>query len=158
MEVSERFKKLLSNLTLTDAQLKDGATKRESVCGVLNAKYFQSNSGTANSFYVGSWGKATRIRPPRDVDVLFSLPAEVYHRFEKVSGNKQSQLLQEIRLALQAVFFRRRTFVVMALSYWCHSARMPSSSSRRSSFKMGNTGYRSPQMAVRTKPLIPTRS
>jgi len=104
MEVSERFEKFLSNITLTEAQLKDGATKRESVCGVLNAKYFNSNSGTANSFYVGSLGKATRTRPPRDVDVLFSLPSDVYHRFDRLAGNKQSQLLQEIRSALRSSF------------------------------------------------------
>lgn len=104
MNVSERFETFLNNITLTDAQKKDGATKRESVCEVLNAKYFNSKSGTANSFYVGSWGKGTRTRPPRDVDILFSLPSDVYHRFEKVAGNKQSQLLQEVRSALRASF------------------------------------------------------
>jgi hypothetical protein len=106
MEVAERFGKFLDNITLSDAQQKDGATKRESVCSALNTKYYSSSSGTANSFYVGSWGKATRTRPPRDVDVLFSLPWDVYYRFEPVSGNKQSQLLQEVRTALQASFPR----------------------------------------------------
>ena len=74
--------------------------------GFLNAKYYSFSSGTANSFYVGSWGKGTRTRPPRDVDVLFSMPSDVYERFQRVSGNKQSQLLQEMRTALQASFPR----------------------------------------------------
>jgi hypothetical protein len=104
MEVSTRFEKFLQNITLTDAQKNDGATKRESVCAVLNSKYHSSNSGTANSIYVGSWGKGTQTRPPRDVDVLFSLPWDVYERFQKVSGNKQSQLLQEIRTTLRSSF------------------------------------------------------
>jgi hypothetical protein len=104
MEVSTRFEKFLENITLSDAQKRDGATKRESVCAVLNTKYYSSNSGTANSIYVGSWGKGTRTRPPRDVDVLFSLPQTVYDRFQKVTGNKQSQLLQEIRTALRVSF------------------------------------------------------
>jgi hypothetical protein len=104
MLVSERFDKFLTNITLSDAQKTDGATKRESVCKVLNTKYYSSASGTANSFYVGSWGKATRTRPPRDVDVLFELPNAVYHRFEQRTGNKQSQLLQEVTTALLAAF------------------------------------------------------
>ena len=104
MDVSNRFERFLSNITLSDPQKKDGATKRESVCAVLNAKYYNTNSGTANSIYVGSWGKGTRTRPPRDVDLLFSVHSDVYHRYEKVTGNKQSQLLQEIRSALLTRF------------------------------------------------------
>jgi hypothetical protein len=104
MDVSTRFTKFIDNISLSDAQKNDGATKRASVCSVLNAKYYSSSSGTANSFYVGSWGKGTRTRPPRDVDVLFSLPSDVYERFQKVIGNKQSQLLQEIRSTLRASF------------------------------------------------------
>jgi hypothetical protein len=106
MNVSERSSKFLTNITLTDAQKSDGATKRANVCSVLNAKYYSSSSGTTSSFYVGSWGKGTRTRPPRDVDVLFVLPYAVYQRFERATGNKQSQLLQEIRAALQASFPR----------------------------------------------------
>ncbi len=46
----------------------------------------------------------TRIRPPRDVDVLFKLPKSVYDRFQLRNGNKQSQLLQEIKDALKVSF------------------------------------------------------
>jgi hypothetical protein len=53
---------------------------------------------------VGSWGKYTRIRPPRDVDVLFQLPKATHDRFQQRTGNKQSQLLQEIKTALAASF------------------------------------------------------
>ena len=49
---------------------------------------------------VGSWGKSTQIRPPRDIDVLFTLPPSVYERYEHVYGNKQSQLLQEVKNVL----------------------------------------------------------
>lgn len=104
MGVSERFTIFLSNIRLTDVQKSDGATKRESVCSALNRKYYSSTSGTDNSFYVGSWGKLTRIRPPRDVDVLFKLPNAVYERFQGKTGNKQSQLLQEVKNVLVVSF------------------------------------------------------
>lgn len=102
--VSERFTTFLNNIALTDAQRSDGSTKRESVCSALNWKYYSSTSGTSNSFYVGSWAKVTRIRPPRDVDVLFNLPYSVYNRYQSKIGNKQSQLLQEIKSVLLADF------------------------------------------------------
>ncbi|UFX42027.1 hypothetical protein HAP47_0022420 [Bradyrhizobium sp. 41S5] len=104
MSVHDRFDQFLTNISLTDAQKLDGATKRGSVCKVLNGKYYNSTSDTANSIYVGSWGKGTRTRPPRDVDVLFKLSNEVYQRFEQRTGNKQSQLLQEIKNALLGSF------------------------------------------------------
>jgi hypothetical protein len=104
MGVTARFQTFLDNLTLTEAQKRDGATKRGSVCTVLNTKYHSSSSATANNRYVGSWGKATRIRPPRDVDVLFQLPDSAYYRFEQRTGNKQSQLLQEVKAVLVPSF------------------------------------------------------
>lgn len=104
MSVSKRFSKFLENLKLTDAQKLDGGTKRESVVRALNTHYWGSSSGTANSIYVGSWAKRTRIRPPRDVDVLFELPSSVHTRFEQRVGNRQSQLLQEVRTVLSSTF------------------------------------------------------
>jgi hypothetical protein len=122
--VSERFKQFLDNITLSTTQIDDGKTKRASVCKVLNSKYWSSSSETDNSFYVGSWGKFTRIRPPRDVDVLFKLPKSVYDRFQLRGGNKQSQLLQEVKDALKASFPKtdvRGDGPVIK----CHFSRMP---------------------------------
>jgi hypothetical protein len=50
---------------------------------------------------VGSWAKSTEIRPPRDIDFLFLLPECVYYRYWWVSGNRQSELLQEVRGVLK---------------------------------------------------------
>lgn len=104
MSVGTRFSKFLENLKLTELQKSDGASKRESVVRALNSHYWGSSSGTSNSRYVGSWAKRTRIRPPRDVDVLFELPSSVQTRFNGRSGNKQSQLLQEVRNILSSTF------------------------------------------------------
>jgi SMODS domain-containing protein len=49
---------------------------------------------------VGSWGKGTQVRPPRDSDVLFILPDNDFYRFEQRAGNRQSQLLQEVKEVL----------------------------------------------------------
>ena len=102
--VTKRFTALLQNLNLTEAQVADGATKFKGVVSTLNAAYYGTNSDSDHAFFIGSWAKHTRIRPPRDVDLYFLLPVEVYNRFDKYSGNKQSALLQEVKGNLLAAY------------------------------------------------------
>lgn len=96
LNVHDRFDKLLSNLQLTPEQKQDGVTKANGVYQCLNSHYYGTNSNK-NGWYVGSWGKETAIRPPRDVDVMFVLPDAVYWRFQANIGNRQSQILQEVK-------------------------------------------------------------
>ncbi len=125
MSVSTRFKKLLDNLTLTTIQRNDGQTKHKGVRSCLNSHYYGTSSDYANSLLIGSWGKATEIRPPRDIDVLFSIPWSVYTRLEAnvFTTNKQSALLQEVKRVLQAQYSSTRmradgqVVVVPFLSY-----------------------------------------
>jgi hypothetical protein len=100
--VTKRFKSFLNNLELTDVQRNDGETKFKGVVKTLNQAYWNSNSDTDHAFYIGSWAKLTRIRPPRDVDLYFLLPLEVHKRFEQYNGNKQSALLQDVKGKLLA--------------------------------------------------------
>jgi hypothetical protein len=92
-----RFTRMMENLAITDPQLQDGLRSQAGVRRTLNLNYWGMDSDSANSRVIGSWGKQLRVRPPRDVDVLFTLPWDVYHRFEARTGNRQSQLLQEVR-------------------------------------------------------------
>ena len=86
---------------MTDTHRGYGQKAWANVTGSLNRKYYNgSNSEIDNIIVIGSWGKHTQIHPPRDVDLLFLPPPEVYHRFQQRTGNKQSQLLQEVREAL----------------------------------------------------------
>ncbi len=103
--VSERFDKFLSNIKLTDQQIEDGKTTHQGIVSCLNRRYWNSNSLTDNAKLVGSWGKFTRVRPPRDIDILYQLTYEDYTRFEQRSGNRQSQLLQEVKEVLAATYF-----------------------------------------------------
>ena len=98
--VTRRFSRLLANLTVTDRQRQDGETKHGEVRACLNRHYWGHGSPAANSRLIGSWGKDTRVRPQRDIDILFLLPASVYWRFQERVGNRQSQLLQEVKTVL----------------------------------------------------------
>jgi Second Messenger Oligonucleotide or Dinucleotide Synthetase domain len=102
--VRRRFRALHSNLQLTPEQTADGKTKYRGVVSALNRNYWGTSSETNYLELVGSWAKGTPVRPPRDVDFIFELPVAVYHRFEQRTGNKQSQLLQEVRDVLSATY------------------------------------------------------
>jgi Second Messenger Oligonucleotide or Dinucleotide Synthetase domain len=98
--VTPRFKSLLSNLAVSEQHREAGLKKFNNVVASLNRRYYDHSSDTLNGIVIGSWGKKTQIAPPRDVDVLFLLPDHVYHQFQQRSGNRQSQLLQEVKDAL----------------------------------------------------------
>ena len=104
MTTSKRFTQLLSNIALSDQQKINGQSAKESVVATLNGSYYGTSSKTQNSTYVGSWGKRTRLRPPRDVDVLYVLPSSVYNQYQARVGNKQSQLLQEVKGVLSSAY------------------------------------------------------
>lgn len=95
--VQPRFEKFHNNLALTSLQQLDAQTKRAGVVSCLNRAYYNYSHDSEHSFLVGSWGKNTATRPPRDVDIYFLLPTEVYHRFQDYSWNRQSALLQEVK-------------------------------------------------------------
>jgi Second Messenger Oligonucleotide or Dinucleotide Synthetase domain len=104
--VTGRFQRLLSNLCVTDLQQADAETKRAGVTACLSRRYWRDSSATLNGIPIGSWGKGTHVAPPRDVDLLFLLPVADYQRFQSRTGNRQSQLLQEVKDVLAGTYRR----------------------------------------------------
>lgn len=102
--VRRRFGVFLENLKITANQAEDGETKHRGVVSALNRAYYGNSHATANRVLIGSWGKATPIRPPRDIDLLFVPPIEVFYQFDQRAGNKQSQLLQDVAAALRDTY------------------------------------------------------
>jgi Second Messenger Oligonucleotide or Dinucleotide Synthetase domain len=94
--VRQRFQQFHDNLVLTPRQQQDGMTKAVGVVECLSRHYYATSS-TDHGFLIGSWGKNTATRPPRDVDLYFLLPNAVYTRFEAHSWNRQSALLREVK-------------------------------------------------------------
>lgn len=106
--VRRRFERMIENLAITEGQAEDGKTKHEGVVACLSRAYWGASDGATNRLLVGSWGKRTRVRPPRDIDVFFLPPLDVFHRFNARSGNKQSQLLQEIAQVVRETYPQTR--------------------------------------------------
>jgi Second Messenger Oligonucleotide or Dinucleotide Synthetase domain len=102
--VRQRFTQCLNNLNPTVGQIGDGVTKHTSIVAALNRAYWNVSEGSTNRVLIGSWAKDTRVRPPRDIDIIFVLPIDVYYRFQQCQGNIQSQLLQEVRDILRLTY------------------------------------------------------
>ncbi len=101
MSTSKRFTRFLANLNLTAEQLNDAQTKYDNVAKKLHSHYFTTPFTGSTRKLIGSYGKGTAVRPPRDVDILFLLPKATWDRYQSRTGNRQSQLLQEVRGILQ---------------------------------------------------------
>jgi len=95
--VRQRFQAFYRDLKLTEAQIEDGIGKAIGVGKALERAYNGGSSDKPPIFFVGSWGKGTQVRPSGDVDIMAVFDWSVYQRFEERAGNKQSQLLQEIK-------------------------------------------------------------
>jgi len=95
--VRRRFSAFHSNLALTPDQVDEGERHYAGVLKTLYRHYYPDIHENGYDLLAGSWGKDLRTRPPRDIDVYFCLPVEIYFRFELRTGNRQSQLLQEVK-------------------------------------------------------------
>ena len=69
----------------------------------VNKEFWDSDSDTANSLYVGSYGRGTAI-DTSDLDVLVSLPQDQFDYFNNLKGNSQSRLLQAVRSAILSTY------------------------------------------------------
>lgn len=106
MTIGQRFQIFLDRLGLTWAQRLDGHVKIAGASSCLNKHYYGVSTSFSNSLFVGSWGKATEVCPPRDIDLLFILPEYVYYRYQWARGNRQSRLLQEVKDVLASTYSR----------------------------------------------------
>jgi hypothetical protein len=99
------FETFIEKIKLTELQKQDAQTKIANVSSALHAKYYPNQVYDGSTkILIGSHGKHTNIRPPRDIDLLFKMPPAEFARYDALAGNKQSQLLQDIRGVLKDKF------------------------------------------------------
>jgi len=96
--MQNQFEKFYENIKLTPHQLEDAEKKYNGVCKKLHDYYYPEIEYTGDTkLLIGSYGKHTNIRPPRDIDVLFIMPDDIFKQYSDNLSNSQSQLLQDIR-------------------------------------------------------------
>lgn len=78
----------------------------QTITKAINRAFWFSESDSAHSFYVGSYGRGTAI-DASDIDILVQLPDDYYDKYnEKVSENGQSRLLSAVRTAIHTAYPR----------------------------------------------------
>ena len=98
MDIQKCFDKFYKNIQLTSKQKEDARSKYEGVCKKLHSYYYPGTEYDGSTkFLIGSYGKRTNIRPPRDVDVLFIIPGDKFEQYDDNATNGQSQLLQDVK-------------------------------------------------------------
>ena len=62
----------------------------------INKEFWQLSSEIMHSIYVGSYGRNTAINTS-DIDILVEIPSNFFDRFNNLSGNSQSRMLQVVK-------------------------------------------------------------
>lgn len=79
------------------------SSRYKRMTAAVNREFWGTSSDTANSLYVGSYGRGTAISDS-DLDILVSLPRSEYERFDAYRGNGQSRLLQALEDSIESTW------------------------------------------------------
>lgn len=103
LNVSETFSQFCQNLRIPPDIVSNIQYRYKRITKQLNKDFWDSESDTLHSLYVGSYGRDTDI-VFSDIDILFWLPYKDYLRYNNYSGNGQSALLQDVKKSLQNTY------------------------------------------------------
>ena len=97
MTVSEMFSGLLDNLKVDNAD--QISLRYGEITASLNKKFRDTESKTANTLQVGSYGRWTAIKGISDLDMLYIMPKG---KWDTYKNGKQSNLLTDVKDAIKA--------------------------------------------------------
>lgn len=96
MSVSNWFESFNDIIQISDSTVDTIAYRYKRMTKQLNKDFWTTESETAHSLYVGSYGRDTAIHVS-DIDMLFQLPYSTYEKYNAYSSNGQSALLQAVK-------------------------------------------------------------
>ena len=103
MSVSDYFESFFKNLHLSPENEKLKSDRFHAITKRLNIDFYNSESDTYHSFYVGSHGRGTDIYTS-DIDMVFVLPVQYYNTYKNYANNGQSSLLQAVRNSIRKTY------------------------------------------------------
>lgn len=103
MSVSNWFETFCGNLRMSSTTVSNIQSRYKSITKRINTDYYGTTSETANSLYVGSYGRGTDIFTS-DIDIIVKLPYSTYSKFNGYITNGQSALLQEVRDVIKKTY------------------------------------------------------
>ncbi|MBK5966801.1 nucleotidyltransferase [Thiocystis minor] len=106
MTVSEMFREFLGNLALDNQQ--ELSNRYQEITASLNKYFRDTDSKTANSLQVGSYGRRTAIKGISDLDMLYIMPGSQWDQYK---NDGQSRLLTETKDAIKRRYPRTTIYV-----------------------------------------------
>lgn len=103
MSVATKFENFYKNILIPDSKVSDIKYRYERITKQLNKDFWDIDSDTKYTWYVGSYGRDTDIHVS-DIDIIFQIPLSVYEKYNNYSGNGQSALLQDIKSSIQKTY------------------------------------------------------
>jgi hypothetical protein len=100
MGVADDFVAFRNNYNIGKDLISSIGNRYRAITRRLNTDFWNTDSESAHSLYVGSYGRDTAAKGISDLDVAFHLPYEVYVKYNAYQGNGQSALLQAVRTSL----------------------------------------------------------
>lgn len=102
MGLSDWFNGFCSNLNVKDETTI--SSRYKSITRRLNTDFWNTESETSHSLYVGSYGRNTAIQGFSDLDMIFQLSYSVYEQYNKYVWNGQSALLQAVKTSIEKTY------------------------------------------------------
>lgn len=103
MSISTKFETFCNNLRISNENLEKISYRYHQITRRINLDYWNIQSDTNHSLYVGSFGRDTEIFVS-DIDMLVQLPYSTYEKFNKYFVNGQSALLQEVKKVIEKTY------------------------------------------------------
>ncbi|MEM7288785.1 MAG: nucleotidyltransferase [Pseudomonadota bacterium] len=139
MGISDDFKAFLENIQVDNSDTI--SSRYGEVTSALNKQFRDTDSKTANSLQVGSYGRWTAIKGVSDLDMIYIMPAG---KWDDYKGGGQSDLLRDTKEAIKRRYptttVRVDRLVVRVLYKDFHIEVMPA-------FKQDDGSYKYPDTA-----------
>jgi len=98
MNTSNVFKDFLTSIKISDVKADEISYRYGRITKVLNEKFRDTGSTTANSLQVGSYGRYSGIKGISDLDMIYIIPVSKWSDYDKDNGQKK--LLQDTKDAI----------------------------------------------------------
>jgi len=86
MSIATKFENFCKNIRISTTNTDKVSSRYKAITKRLNKDFWNTESETSNSLYVGSYGRDTDIHVS-DIDVIFKIPVSIYEKYNKYSGN-----------------------------------------------------------------------
>ncbi|MET0103258.1 MAG: nucleotidyltransferase [Sedimenticola sp.] len=106
MSTSEMFSQFISNLAINNED--QISLRYGEITSALNKKFRDTESKTANTVQVGSYGRRTAIKGISDLDMVYIMPKSTWETYK---DGKQLKLLQDAKAAIDSRYPKTKTRV-----------------------------------------------